>query len=332
MAARRARYPLGDEGLRAAQQHFAALEPSAVYVNLAAGTPLTGRARSRWSGVGLVVAALLGAGIASVLVLRSASDGSHAVASPVTSTTTIAAAPPGGGWLSSSTTEVDYLQWTTQGGALQGDLTKVQITGKVPNQRSSLTTQPVTGSVDSRQVTLSVDGSAALYGSLSGTGLAVNWPSSNGTVLAQVFEPVTPGGYDQAVQALLQQAIGANSAGASTQCATASCLPVPPVPQGYEQIGDISSSGGSKHKRIHFAARPLELCFAVGDPSIQRLTYEIGSSWFFGGPTTMFDSSGGNSVTNGCVADPGNDSGGENVSIHADGPGGFTVAIYQALS
>jgi hypothetical protein len=325
-----AKYPLGDDGLRAAQQHFATLEPRAVYVNLAAGTPLVEKEASRWAWAGLTAATLVGSGVAAVLVTHPLSTHAQA-ASSATTTTTTAVAPPGGGWVSASTTEVDYLQWAGSGPALQGTLTKVQVTGRTPNERSSTNSQPVTGTNVGRQVSLSVAGASAVYGSLSGTGLAVNWPGPDGSITPQVFEPTSAAGYDQAVQGLLQQAVGANASGGSPVCAEGACLAVPPAPSGYQEIGSIASAAGSKHRRLHFSARPLQLCFAVSDPSIRKLTYQIGTSWFFGGPTTMFTSSGGNSVTNGCVSDPGNDSGGENVAIHADGPGPFIVAVYESL-
>ena len=325
-----ARYPLGDDGLRAAQQHFASLEPSAVYVNLRSGTPLADVEKSRWRAAWLSVVVIGIGAVASVLLLRTGSAGSHAGASPSTPTTTVAVAPPGGGWVSSSTTEVDYMQWGGATPGSPGTFTKVQLVGQAPSQKSLSTAEPLTASLQGRQVTLTVAGSAPLYGSLSGHGLAVNWPRADGTEVEQVFEPVSAGGYDQAVEALVAQAVSANAAGAPSACVSTPCLPVPPAPQGYQQIRTISSVKATTRVRVHFAARPLELCFAVSDPSVGRLTFQIGSSWF-SGPTTMFDNSKGNSVINGCKSDPGNDSGGETVSFHAQAGGAYAVAIYQAL-
>jgi hypothetical protein len=322
-----ARYPLGDEGLRSAQELFASVEPSAVYVNVGSGTPLTGTARSRWTGAACVAAAIAAAALVAALLLRPGPSGSQALDTPTTSTT-IVLPPPGGGWVSSTTTEVDYVQWNTAGAALEGNLTRVAITGQPPNQRSTTTSKPLTGSLQGRQVAVSIAGGAVTYGSLSGTGLSIDWPQADGTVVPQVFQPVGAGEYDQSVEELVMEAVGANRGQGAPSCG--GCMPVPPAPDGYAQIGLITSPGGSKHAKIRFAGRPLELCFAVSDPSIRRLTFQIGSSWF-ASPTTMFNSTGGNSVTNGCRSDPGNDSDRETVSIHAAGPGAYTVAIYQAL-
>jgi hypothetical protein len=328
-----AQYPLGDEGLQAAQQRFASLEPAAVYVNLKTGTPLTEQTGSRLVGIGLAVLVVGAVGAVATFGVRWSSGGSHAGASPTTSTTVIATPPPGGGWASSSTSEVDYMQWTSNAGSLQGTITKVEVAGDPPNQRSSKSSQPLTGSRDDKQVSLSIDGAPVVYGSLSRLGLTVNWPASDGTVTEQVFEPVSAGGYDQAVQSLVQQAVGSNASGAPVSCSDQVCLPVPPVPSGYEEIGRIASQNGSAHAQVRFSSRRVQMCFAVSDPAVSRLTFRIGSPLFgFGGSTTMFDSSGGNSVTNGCHSDPGNDGGSQNVSIHADGQGSYVVAIYQELS
>jgi hypothetical protein len=274
-----------------------------------------------------VAAATAAAALLAALLLRPGAAGSHALDPPTTSTT-IPLPPPGGGWVSSTTTEVDYVQWNTTGATLEGNLTRVAITGQPPNQRSTTTSKPLTGSLQGRQVAISIAGGAVTYGSLSGTGLSIDWPHADGTVVPQVFQPVGEGRYDQTVQELVQEAVGANQGQGAPSCG--GCMPVPPAPGGYAQIGLITSPGGSKHIKIRFAGRPLELCYAVSDPSIRRLTFQIGSSWF-GGPTTMFNSTGGNSVTNGCRSDPGNDSDRETVSIHADGPGAFAVAVYQAM-
>ena len=325
-----ARYPLGDEGLQAAQQHFARLEPDAVYVNLTSGTPMPGTGRSLLGLVGVGVAVLAAVAALVLVALRPSPGGARVGATPTTSTTVLAQAPPGGGWLSSSTSEVDYLSWSgAAAGSFTGSLTRVRVAGQAPNLTSSSTEQAVTGSLAGRQVALSVAGSPVVYGTLSGRGLAVEWPQSDGSFVQQAFVPVTGSGKDQAVRGLALQAIDANAASAPPSCASGVCLPVPPAPVGYVEVGRIGSPTGQARAGVQFAGRPLELCFAAATTAVQRLTFEIGSS-LFGGPTKMFDSSGGNLVTNGCARDPGNDSDREQVTIRSGGPGAYVVVVYQS--
>ncbi|HXZ82578.1 MAG TPA: hypothetical protein VED84_02370 [Acidimicrobiales bacterium] len=105
------------------------------------------------------------------------------------------------------------------------------------------------------------------------------------------------------------------------------CAASPPsMTAGYEPLaafGPDSSSGV-----VEFDHRPLEVCFAVGSLSVGKLTYVIGSP--VGGPMTLFDDIDPDATTmQGCVFDPGSDSGPNTVSIVASGPGPWVVRIDQ---
>jgi hypothetical protein len=104
----------------------------------------------------------------------------------------------------------------------------------------------------------------------------------------------------------------------------AACPALPAVAAGYEPLAAFSPSSGSAV--VDFANRPLEVCYAVGDLSVGKLTYKIGSP--IGGPTTLFDDVNQDATAlQGCLPDPGNDSGPSTVLIAASGPGSWVVRI-----
>jgi hypothetical protein len=113
------------------------------------------------------------------------------------------------------------------------------------------------------------------------------------------------------------------SAMVAAVCGTA-CPSLPAVAVGYEPLAAFGPSSASAE--VDFDNRPLEVCFAVGDLSVDNLTYEIGSP--IGGSTTLFDDVNQDvTALQGCLPDPGNDSGSNTVRIVASGPGSWVVRI-----
>ncbi len=101
---------------------------------------------------------------------------------------------------------------------------------------------------------------------------------------------------------------------------------LPTVAAGYEPLAAFGLN--SRSGDVDFAGRPLEVCFSVGSLTVGTLSYKIGSP--IGGGTTLFDDVDADATAmQGCVADPGNDSGSNPVSITAGGPGTWVVRIDQ---
>ncbi|MGD0219863.1 MAG: hypothetical protein ABSC73_05305 [Acidimicrobiales bacterium] len=108
-------------------------------------------------------------------------------------------------------------------------------------------------------------------------------------------------------------------------CGTA-CSALPAVAAGYRAVAAFGPR--SRSGVVDFANRPLEICFAVGSLAVGKLVYAIGSP--IGGPMTLFDVVDPDATaTQGCVPDPGNDSGPKSVSITAGGSGSWVVRIDQ---
>ncbi len=348
------RYPLSEEAWRVAQQQFALLEPPPAPVPWSAQAPGEGTRRRSWGWwVGLGGLGLLAAAVVVIVVaapLPGGSSGRTSVGrnsftgatSPVASVVPTTLAPPttqeppttigfgtpvGSGWLSSSGDEVDFFQWTQNGLSLEGNLTYVQLRGQAPQETSRSQVVPVNGAIQGAQVTLSVNGGTQMFGTLNGDTLTLNIPQSGGTLAPESFNQASTAQYNQAVSALVSQAVDANDSGSSPNCATIPCLPVPPPPTGYQTLATIPASVNTT-PQVTFAGSRLAICWAVSSPSVGTLSYQIGTS--FSGATNLFDSTTGDLVTNGCVSDPGNDTGPQTVSTTISGTGSYIVAIYQA--
>ncbi len=104
------------------------------------------------------------------------------------------------------------------------------------------------------------------------------------------------------------------------------CPTLPTVTNGYAPLAAFSPTSGSA--TVNFANRPLKICYAVGSLSVGKLTYQIGSP--IGGSTLLFDDVGADATAlQGCIFDPGNDSGPTSVVIAASGSGSWVVRIDQ---
>lgn len=296
------RYPLSEGAWRVAQQQFALLEPAPGAAPWSAHVPAEGARRRSWGwrvglgGLGLLAAAVVAFVVAAPLPGRSSGrtgvgrSGSPRAASPVASAVPITLGPPttpeppttvgfgtpvGSGWLSSSGNEVDFFQWTQNGLSLEGNLTYVQLRGQAPQETSRSQVVPANGAIQGSQVTLSVNGGTQMFGTLNGDTLTLNIPQSGGTLAPESFSQASTAQYNQAVSALVSQAVDANDSGSSPNCATVPCLPLPPPPIGYQTLAAIPASVNSS-VQVTFAGSRLVICWAVSSPSIGTLTTRSG--------------------------------------------------------
>jgi hypothetical protein len=112
----------------------------------------------------------------------------------------------------------------------------------------------------------------------------------------------------------------------ATACGTACPASLPAVAAGYEPLAAFGPNSPSGV--VDFVSRPLEVCFAVGSLSLGKLSFEIGSP--VGGPMTLFDDVDPDmTAMQGCLLDPGNDSGPHQVTTAASYPGSWVVRIDQ---
>ncbi len=173
-----------------------------------------------WSipGAVLVVAGVAG----GVLATRSNPSPTHANAtasqssSGATSNTGNSEAV-GTGYLATEPDGVIFLQWTQTGNQLSGSAQYDTLEGTPPNSTVNTQTISVTGSLNGSQITLSFNGGAEVFGTISGGSFSVNFPQQNGQLAPVQFTSATAAQFNQALARLQGNTGSANQNAAAAQ-------------------------------------------------------------------------------------------------------------------
>lgn len=211
------RYPLTEEGWRVANDQFAMWEPNAeidtprepvVQPNV--------RHRRPWLiPTAVVLGGLLIAGGTTLFATRATSPENPGSASG--SPTSTQAPAVGTGYLATGTDFVIFIQWNDTNGSLRGSAQAVTATGQAPDASTSSETLSVTGSLHGSNITLSFDGSASTFGTLSGGTFTINFPQSNGSLQPVSFSSSSAKQYNTALDRLDAAIRRANAIAANAQ-------------------------------------------------------------------------------------------------------------------
>ena len=132
--------------------------------------------------------------------------------SGISSTATTAPAPVGSGYLNTGSTSAAFIQWNTNASAVSGTIQLDYIEGTPPNEQLSSNTEPVSGQINGSPISLSIDGAAAQFGTISGGSFTLDVPQSDGTLAPALFSTATATQFNQAVAGLNGTVASANRA------------------------------------------------------------------------------------------------------------------------
>lgn len=205
------RYPLTDDGWRAAHQQYEIWEPTG------GSNPegLTKRSAARYLVPGaavvvVVVAVIIGFQVAgpshSLNVSNSAGPGGSDSGVPSSP-----AAAPASGYLATGDGYALFLQWNNNHGTLSGTLQGVGTSGTPPNETSSNNTVSVSGTLNGNSITLSFDGGPSTFGTVSNGSFSINVPQRNGTLAPVTFHSASAQDFNNAVTAITDGMQSANA-------------------------------------------------------------------------------------------------------------------------
>jgi hypothetical protein len=178
------------------------------------------RPRWWWSIPG---AALVLAGVAGgVLATQSNPAPTHANATASQSSSgansnTDNSGAVGTGYLATESDGVIFLQWTQTGNELSGSAQYDTLQGTPPNATVNTQTISVTGSLNGSQITLSFNGGAEVFGTISGGSFTVNFPQRDGQLAPVQFAAATAPQFNQALARLQGNTGSANQNAAAAQ-------------------------------------------------------------------------------------------------------------------
>jgi hypothetical protein len=193
--------------------------------------------------------------IPGVLVLGAAGAGavvatrpkSH-VAAPSThsrSTNKTASNAVGTGYLASTNDGVIFIQWTQTGDMLSGTAEDDTLSGSPPNQTVATDTITVSGQVNKSQISLSFNGGASVFGTLSGGSFTVNFPQTDGSLAAITFRAASATQFNQALSNLQSNTGSANQSAAQAETITSEQQSINSEAQTVSSdISDADSFGG----------------------------------------------------------------------------------------
>lgn len=123
----------------------------------------------------------------------------------------------GSGYLETDPSDAAFIQWNDTNGKLDGTLQLVSVSGQPPNASTSSTSLVVKGSITGSTISLSFDGSALQFGTLSGGSFTINIPQSDGTLAGLTFAASSATSFNQAVAKLQSDVDQANQTAANAQ-------------------------------------------------------------------------------------------------------------------
>jgi len=103
---------------------------------------------------------------------------------------------------------------------------------------------------------------------------------------------------------------------------------LPATPNGWTRLATLSDSQSSEI-RVTLHGVQLQICWVTKSGSIASLAYAIGDP--AAGPTPLYGEYGSQS-SNGCVYDPGNDTGSETFAVYESGIGNYAVSLNEQLT
>jgi hypothetical protein len=223
-------FPLTDDGWHAAWEQFAAWEPNAEPFTAAVALPSSRRARLiRLAAVAAVVVVGGGSAYAATMAAhsgqpyhnatpRSSGPTSTTASSSVGSSATVPnVSPVGGGYLASGDGYVDFIQWTNDHGQLSGRAQAIGVSGQPPSMQTTNETLTISGSLHGSTLSLSFNGGAATFGTLSGNGFTLNFPQSDGTLAPISFHYAAATDFDAQVVAIGRNVVAANASEANAE-------------------------------------------------------------------------------------------------------------------
>ena len=140
-------------------------------------------------------------------------------------------------------TEVVFVQLNNTNGHLYGSILVVGVNGQAPNASVKRRTGTVVGTIAGSTISLSFDGSALQFGTLSGRSFTMNFPRSDGSLSSVTFTRASTAAYNSAVQTLRQHLAQANQAAANAQALRHEENKIDSA--AATVAADIGSSGGS---------------------------------------------------------------------------------------
>ena len=140
-------------------------------------------------------------------------------------------------------TEVVFVQLNNTNGHLYGSIMVVGVNGQAPNASVKRRTGTVVGTIAGSTISLSFDGSALQFGTLSGRSFTMNFPRSDGSLSSVTFTRASTAAYNSAVQTLRQHLAQANQAAANAQALRHEENKIDSA--AATVAADIGSSGGS---------------------------------------------------------------------------------------
>ena len=127
------------------------------------------------------------------------------------------APPVGSGYLATGSNFMEFIQWNDNGGNLVGSLQAVSTSGQSPNLTTTSDRGSVTGSLNGSSLSLSFDGGAPAFGTLSGGSFTLNIPQSDGTLAPVTFQGATAAQFNDDVSELHGRVNQANQTASNAQ-------------------------------------------------------------------------------------------------------------------
>jgi len=216
-------FPLTEEGGQAAWARFSTWEPNAQPVEYQHLTRPGGRA-VYWvlaTAVVLVIGGVAGAAIAArrsptrhnTSAPRSTARSKQLIGTPDPT----ASAPVGTGYLAIGNGFVDYIQWTNNGGQLSGSAQAVSVSGQPPSLTTATQTLTVAGTLQGPTLSITFDGGAATFGTLSGKSFTLDFPQKDGSLAPVPFQAAAATAFNGALSDLNQRVTQANTQEANAQ-------------------------------------------------------------------------------------------------------------------
>ena len=153
-------------------------------------------------------------------LLAACGTGTRATSSTsqVSSQPSATTAPPvGSGYIATGSNFVEFIQWNDNEGNLAGSVQAVSTSGQSPNLTTTSNRVSVTGSLNGSSLSLSFDGGALAFGTLSGGSFTLNIPQSDGTLAPVIFRGATAAQFNDDVTKLNGRINQANQAARDAQ-------------------------------------------------------------------------------------------------------------------
>jgi hypothetical protein len=126
----------------------------------------------------------------------------------------------GSGYLANESGAVVFIQWTQSGQSVSGSTQVETLAGSPPNQSVSTDTISVAGRLSGSTITLSFNGGATVFGTLSGGSFTVNFPQTDGSLAPVTFTAATATQFNQALAVLQGHTGSANQSAAEAETVT----------------------------------------------------------------------------------------------------------------